>query len=683
MIRAATFLQSLLVLFCILPQQISHEVRVVNIAVPVRVYSGGHFVDSLKLGDFEVFEDGKPQTVQSVYYIQKNEVKRGETPPRTAAPPTARHFVLLFEMSEFLPEIDTAIDYFFDNVFAGGDTLDVVTARTTHRLREDISSKALREKTKSEIKSKIRTDSQIQGGEVKTLVREMTLNLEEDNLDAYEANLHRLEAMRAVDEKRMLAFAESLRSRPGAKHVFLFLQREMIPAFTPRILTERLSDAGSDVQFKLISLMTHFYRDMIVDRTAIARAFSDASIDVHFLFVTKEAGNPGIDATNFNAIQMSKLEEHSEDIFKAFSEIAAATGGISYSSANIAGLMKTAAEASDSYYLLYYQPKEYVEDGKFHSLTVKIKAGDFQVTHRAGYIARDVPALPAPAPDVEIPASRPPAAKTKESPRLDPARAAELASVLEKAAAYCRRLENAALNFVCAEEVVESIYGGGIDNFSDLMATLTEPRVIQSPPKMNWPINTSEWIYDYQLIRGESGTQEKRTLLKENGDKKHEENAGLKTKRFSHARVVLGPIGLLGERAQASHTYGLVKESRMDGDPIWVIEVTPAASSAASLFGRAWVRKKDGAVLRIEWEPSSMENYAEIAEIGRRFKCVPQILFTSEYGFEKNGLRFPNSYAVVESYKGLRTAWGAAISRTAVKYKDYKFFQVETAVDIR
>jgi hypothetical protein len=137
----------------------------------------------------------------------------------------------------------------------------------------------------------------------------------------------------------------------------------MIPLFTPRILTERFSNAGYEVQLKLVSLMTHFYRDMIVDRAAIARAFSDASIDVHFLFVTKEARNPGTDVTNFNAIQLSKLEEHSEDIFKAFSEIATATGGISNSSANIAELMKTAAEASDSYYLLYYQPKDFFEDG--------------------------------------------------------------------------------------------------------------------------------------------------------------------------------------------------------------------------------------------------------------------------------------------------------------------------------
>lgn len=34
--------------------QIQHEVAVVNISVPVRVFEGEKFVDSLKLEDFEV-----------------------------------------------------------------------------------------------------------------------------------------------------------------------------------------------------------------------------------------------------------------------------------------------------------------------------------------------------------------------------------------------------------------------------------------------------------------------------------------------------------------------------------------------------------------------------------------------------------------------------------------------------
>jgi hypothetical protein len=119
------------------------------------------------------------------------------------------------------------------------------------------------------------------------------------------------------------------------------------------------------------------------------------------------------------------------------------------------------------------------------------------------------------------------------------------------------------------------------------------------------------------------------------------------------------------------------------GEPALVIEAAPREKTGAGLFGKAWVRERDGAVLRIEWAPGSMENYAAIEEFSRQIGRAAKIAFVSEYGFEKNGLRFPNSYDVTESYVGLRTTWGFVFSRTTVTYKDYKFFQVETAVDIR
>jgi len=395
MFRTASFLCCSIALFSAFPQQISHEVRVVNIAVPVRVYDGDKFVDSLKLEDFEIYEDGVLQPVQAAYYIQKNDVKRGEAPARSAAPATARHFVLLFEMNEFLPDVDTAIDYFFDNVFLRGDTLDVVTIRTTYRLREDISNKALREKTKNEIKDKIRKDIVIAGGDINSIVQEMIANVEASDLDSYRTNLQQLEAMRFVDEKRMIVFAEGLKKHPGSKHVFLFFQREMIPQFSPHVFAA-LSNASLDMQFDLMELMTHFYRDMIIDKKAVETAFSDASVDIHFLFLTKTARDISLDGTNQKSIDNTKMEEHSEDIFKAFSEIAAVTGGIADISANIAALMKTAAQASERYYLLYYRPRNYTDDGKFHEITVKVKAHNYRISHRAGYFAKDVAIEPPP-----------------------------------------------------------------------------------------------------------------------------------------------------------------------------------------------------------------------------------------------------------------------------------------------
>jgi hypothetical protein len=79
----------------------------------------------------------------------------------------------------------------------------------------------------------------------------------------------------------------------------------------------------------------------------------------------------------------------------------------------------------------------------------------------------------------------------------------------------------------------------------------------------------------------------------------------------------------------------------------------------------------------------SINDYEKVVQFSAKIGYRAKLTFQSEYGFEKNGLRFPNSHEVIESYVGLSTTWGNAFSKMNVIYKDYKFFQVETAVDIR
>jgi len=40
-----------------------------------------------------------------------------------------------------------------------------------------------------------------------------------------------------------------------------------------------------------------------------------------------------------------------------------------------------------NYYLLYYSPKNYVANGKFMEITIRVKGQNYKITHRAGYIA--------------------------------------------------------------------------------------------------------------------------------------------------------------------------------------------------------------------------------------------------------------------------------------------------------
>jgi hypothetical protein len=81
------------------------------------------------------------------------------------------------------------------------------------------------------------------------------------------------------------------------------------------------------------------------------------------------------------------FEEHSEDIFAPFFELAKATGGLAESTSNPVFALEKAGEASDNYYLLYYQPKDYVADGKFKKIRVSVKGKAYRVLNRSGYFA--------------------------------------------------------------------------------------------------------------------------------------------------------------------------------------------------------------------------------------------------------------------------------------------------------
>ena len=660
--------------------QIQHQVTVVNISVPVRVFDGSKFVDSLGLGDFEVFEDGRAQPVEAVYLVRGGTVQRQEGAPGAPGPETRRNFVLLFQLSEYLPEIDKAVDMFFESVCRPGDEVDIVTPQRTLRLKSRIDTPEKVRRARSEVKSKLRNDVLVLSGAYRSVIDDMLADLgagdpetAEVDLNNYRTDLGRFEDLRMIDPGRMAAFAADLKTRPGSKHAFLFYQREKVPQFDNRRLIEALNSNDSETAIKANELMAVYNRDAEIDREAIQRAFSDASADVHFLYITRNRRDPQLDVENMAVLDGIRMAESSAAIYKVFKEIAAATGGTSAASANPAALLRKAAEASEQYYLLYYQPREFRADGQFHRIEVTVKRGGLRISHREGYFAVDAAA------PVEKRVGLPEEAiapKVEDIDLVAPAKGGPVPeSVLKAAAVYCRALTDASLDFVCREDVRERL--------SDWLARSRPAQTIQSVIASSRiaPDRIRNWVYDYQLVRKEGWAAETRVLLEEDGKPRREENAALQTSRFWHKFVVLGPVGLFSAEAQQAHDYLVAQETEMDGEPVLAVDVRPKGQEASSLYGKAWLRQRDGAVLKVEWEPVSMDNYAGIEEAAKALRAKPRITFTSDYAVEKNGLRFPSSYEVVEAY---RTSRGIAqASRTSVNYKDYKFFEVKVRTEVR
>lgn len=237
----------------------------------------------------------------------------------------------------------------------------------------------------------------------------------------------------------------------------------------------------------------------------------------------------------------------------------------------------------------------------------------------------------------------------------------ELEIILKKCAEYCEKLDNVVLFFVCQEEVKEEM--------------LLLPHMRKKERNV--------YVYDYQLIRKENEINERRILLEENRQKKREKDAQLKTKIFTYKNIIFGPIDLLNEGLQQYNDYKIVKEEKLKGEKSVVIEAVPKPSFKSDyLYGKIWVRKADFSILKIEWKQQSIKNYEIIEETALKIRAEPQITLIAEYGFEKNGIRFPSKLFIQEAYSSLGIR-RLTLCKYTVIYDGYKFFTVDTESKIK
>ncbi len=397
----------------LLAQTIQHETRAVNIEIPVRVFQGERFVDSLTLDDFEIYDDGRLQELEAVYLIKKTAIERREE-SRPFVPDTGRHFYLFFEMTQYDPRIREALSYFLGEVLLPGDEFVVVTPMKTYRMKSEVFKIAGRDRAFEQLLGILRRDILIGSAEYRDTVEDMkalaltmvgaaglsSTNAQspmagdpfttsgsvyevsasiEEHLQMYTACLGRLENMRHINRARVEGFADYLGDQSGRKEIFFFYQQEFIPKLDPAVLNTFMSTFNErpDIVHSLTGIFELYHRETPFDVEPVKRAYSNSGAAVHFLFLTRPTPRmPGV-----------TMEERSEDLFAPFREMSRATGGFIMSTANLNAAMRSAIDASENYYLLYYTPKDYQSDGRFHSVRVKLKRGNFRVSHRLGYIA--------------------------------------------------------------------------------------------------------------------------------------------------------------------------------------------------------------------------------------------------------------------------------------------------------
>jgi len=364
-------------------QELAHEAVVVNIEIPVRVFQGSRFVENLTIDDFEVFENGVLQKVEAVYLVKGKSIAKHEGAPGFTPQIARRHFVLLFELNDYLPEITRAVDDFVGNVLSPGDTLTVRTPLKTYHFREDSFRRLPKKEVAAQLKSLVKKDVGRASMRLRSLLREYQdlahSEIEEELKDAERRDIiDQIVKLRSIDRAGLLETSASLKKLEGQKHLFLFMQKETIPlpAFPADITPNELPSALDELQ-------VHGLRKEKTGAVeAVEKAFSDASISCHFIYLTKGMA----DDEGRRSYRDNTLESWSETA-SVFRELAKVTGGLVETTANAAAGMKKAAQASENYYLVYYAPKGYQRDGTFKTISVRIKDRNYSVFHRSGYVA--------------------------------------------------------------------------------------------------------------------------------------------------------------------------------------------------------------------------------------------------------------------------------------------------------
>lgn len=307
-------------------QELRHSTGVTNIEILVRVFEGERFVDDLTAGDFEVLEDGKPQKIISLYLVRKTKVLREESPPESTADPatpakvspeTFRNFVLIFEVHEPLPKIAQALDYFFREVFRKGDRVTIVGPKGSYHFRQETSDRIRPAEVARQIWNRLRKDILAGSAKYRRLIQDIKdmEKLEDAGSEVaarlIENDIRQLRDRLTISDQGIRQLARQLKTQEGRKVVFLFYEKEEIPALGPRY-----SDSANRGELD---------RPLDFNAKEIEGLFADASMTVNFIFLTNSSTGT-VDIADVRPGDRN-LMDLSPSLYGAFRDMSRASGG--------------------------------------------------------------------------------------------------------------------------------------------------------------------------------------------------------------------------------------------------------------------------------------------------------------------------------------------------------------------
>ncbi len=252
-----------------------------------------------------------------------------------------------------------------------------------------------------------------------------------------------------------------------------------------------------------------------------------------------------------------------------------------------------------------------------------------------------------------------------------------LKTILIKASDYCTQLNESSVSFACRETIKEKrSYSLPQENPKfrpDLWLSRNNLPVGQMSKK-----GKNVFVFVFRFTRKDYHIEESRTLLEENGLKKHEEDAHIKTKYYSYEDVFFKPIFFFGESFQDDYEFKLIKEDNYKGEKAYIIRAAPLSSQISNIsYGKIWISQFDLSILKMEWEQTSLQNYGEAVIIANSFHALPSFQLSIEFDYKHNGIRFPSSFSFKELY--ILKQGGKRYIRTdlSVEYSNYEYLNGE------
>jgi len=369
------------------------------VPIVVRVFEGNRFVPDLSLKDFAIEESDLPVSSEALFLVRKSTIERRDG-RADIQPDLSRRIVLLFQLTEYDNKISGALEFLFLKELLPTDTLEIQTPMHNYKLTAAALAAKPRDVLARELSGILRKDI-IEGGmaynsalrDLKRSVRQIGrvgrtgLSDTEGEIDdgtsleqqlmQYGEHLQQMESLRMVDENKLVSFAEGMKSLSGQKLVFFVYQREFRPEISPQtqdILVLNNQDRP-DILAAVETLFSSYRRPINLNREPIIKAFADSGMYFNFLYMNREP----------ERISGINMREQSEDVYKALSDAAEATGGVTDTSQNAAVSLASALTATESSYILYYTTSTAAPPGTFINLKVSVKGKDYRVVHRAGY----------------------------------------------------------------------------------------------------------------------------------------------------------------------------------------------------------------------------------------------------------------------------------------------------------